>query len=146
VANIKKGTKIRVIGDTFEKDPHGLEIGKTYTVDHVTPAMTFEEFPPMVQLLFLLEGIEPHDIPERVHIKFGNGLDDYGNVPLYDLEVIGEAQPAPTHVRMLEDDFFDGYSAGDVFEVSYDEEGDGFFTDHDGDTRFLVDHEHEIVE
>jgi hypothetical protein len=134
------GQKVRIIGDTFEADPHMLPIGEVFTVESISPATKFEDFPPMIQFIIAIEGLPETDLPERVHIRFGDGFEDFGNVVFEDLE------PVEARVKMLEDDFFDGYSEGDEFEVQYDDEGDGFFTDKDGDTRFLVDHEHEIIE
>jgi hypothetical protein len=139
---IKAGQKVRIIGDTFTQDPHLLEIGSVYEVHSISPATEFKDFPPLLQFIFAVEGIEPHDLPERVHVKTGDGEMDFANIVLEDVEVIDGIK----RVRMLEDDFFDGYSEGDEFDVLFDEEGDGFFHDHDGDVRFLVDHEHEIIQ
>jgi hypothetical protein len=138
----KVGQKVRVVGDTFTQDPHGLEVGAVYEVHSISPATPFKEFPPLLQLIFAIEGIEPHDLPERVHVKTGDGDMDFANLVFADVEAV---EATRQRVRMLEDDFFDGYSEGDEFDVLYDLEGEAFFHDHDGDARFLVDQEHEVI-
>jgi hypothetical protein len=140
----KVGQKVRVVGDTFKQDPHGLEVGAVYEVHSISPATPFNEFPPLLQLIFAIEGIEPHDLPERVHVKTGDGDMDFANLVFADVQLC-ECE-APKLVRMLEDCFLDGYEEGDVFEVHYDEDGDSYFIDNDGDERSLDAHEHEIIE
>ncbi|UKL30026.1 hypothetical protein [Bacillus phage PK2] len=136
----KVGQKVRVIGDTFKADPHGLKTGEVYTIESISPATKFEEFPPLVKLIYAMEGLPKVDLPPRVHVKTGDGELDYANLVFEDVELVSS-----NRVRMLEDDFFDGYSEGDEFNVLYDDEGDGFIVDHEGDARFLVDHAHEFI-
>jgi len=73
MSNFKPGQKIRIIGDTFQQDPHGLEIGSVHTIDSINEATKFEEMPPHIQLALLFQGIEKFDLPERIHIKTGSG-------------------------------------------------------------------------
>jgi hypothetical protein len=137
----KAGQKVRVIGDTFKADPHGLEVGSVYEIDSISKATSFNEFPPHVKLMFLVSGIKPYDLPERVHVKTGAGLHDYANLVFEDVELIAEAGQK---VRMLEDDFAEGYLKGDVFET-FEENGSLYFYDRDGDIRPLEVQAYETI-
>jgi hypothetical protein len=139
--NFKKGQKVRVIADTFKHDPHGLEIGSVHVVESVSPATPFKNFPPLVQLMTMLEGKQPYDLPERIHVRYGEGFHDYANIVFEDVELVTDDG---VKVRMLDDDFTDGYKKGDVFTV-YEEDGDLWFEDKDGDARLLEGQEYEFI-
>lgn len=124
--NFKAGQKIRVVGDSFKNDPHGLAVGTEWTVDHVIPPTPFKSFPPIVQLQFALQGIKPYDLPARVHVKTGNNpMRDYANLVLEDVELVVEPEEG-VRVRMLEEDLSGGFSFGDEFEI-YKEDGELVF-------------------
>lgn len=55
------------------------------------------------------------------------------------------AVKVPSKVRILEDDFWDGFSHGDEFEVFQTDDGDLMFEDLDGDSRHVEDFTHEII-
>jgi hypothetical protein len=154
----EKGQHIRVIGDTFKIDPHGLEIGSIHEVHSISPAIKQENFPSIVKFMFRLEGKELHDLPERVHVKTGESFQDYANLVYEDVELylFGEVMEPPSddeedyedyiyEVQMLEDDVTDGYNEGDIFSVYVNKEGEPFFYDLDGDARYLHITNHMIV-
>lgn len=147
----KAGQKIRVIADTFEKDTHGLPIGSIHTIDTIKPPVKFEELDPFMQLMLAMEGMENLDLPSRIHVRTGNGHNDFANLVFADVELVSEdAVEAPKtktiQVRMLEDDICEGFYDGDVFTATYDEKFDEYtFIDNDGDSRSLSAQEHEII-
>jgi hypothetical protein len=144
MSKFQVGQKIRVIGDTFKQDPHGLPIGSEYVIERINPATKFNEFPPFIKLMMSLQGKAGTDLPERVHVKTGDGPDEYANLVLEDIELVVELHGKKA--RMLEDDFVDGYRKGDVFEIVWsDSEEEYIFFDREGDPRPLSVHEHEIV-
>lgn len=138
------GQKIRIIGDTFEQDPHQLDIGSVYNIDAVNPATKKEDLGPMEELLLSMLGEEPFDIPARVRVQFGPDVMEYANVPFEDFEIV--EQDAELKVRMLQDDGLGGFKKGEVFKARYEEYVEEYvFTDKDGDERFVSDHEHEVL-
>jgi hypothetical protein len=159
--NFEIGQLVRVIGDSFTADPHGLEIGTIAEVHSISPATKFKDFPPLVQLMVISTGAEPTDLPERVHVKTGDGALEYANIVFEDLELVDEEEIEELddweefededfdyesygeYIRMNEDDWIGDYSEGDVFEVLYNKEGEALFIDNAGDERFLEDHEGE---
>jgi hypothetical protein len=147
MANIQKGSKIRVIGDTFTADPHGLEIGSIHEVVEVHDSVEWEEFPPLVQFIFAMQGKEGTDLPERYMVRFGPDIEnDFANVVAADVEIVEAESKEPFKIRMLEDDFVEGYFEGDEFEAFYStSEEEYLFFDRDGDARPLDVHAHERV-
>ncbi|MGG3561634.1 hypothetical protein ABES03_08520 [Neobacillus rhizosphaerae] len=144
MSKFQAGQKVRVIGDSFKADPHNLPVGSVFVVESISPATPFKEFPPLMQLMFAMKGIKPYDLPERVHVKTGdNPFQDFANIVFEDLEMVEDY--SGKRVRMLEDDWAEGYGVGDVFEVHVDSEEQAYFIDKDGDVRLLADHEHEII-
>lgn len=140
--NFEVGQKVRVVGDTFKHDPHGVPVGEEVDIEKIIPEIPFEEFPPMIKLVFAMSGRrEKFDLPTRARVKYGEV--GFTNIPLTDIEPVSYE---PKKVRMLEDDFFEGYEEGDILEAFYSETKDEYmFTDKDGDVRFLVDHNHEEI-
>jgi hypothetical protein len=138
------GQKVRVIGDTFKNDPHGLPIGKIVEVHSISPATPFSEFDPLMRLVFAMNGIEPFDLPERVHVKLSDDDMDFTNIVFEDVEVAEVT--VPKKIRMLEDCVCDGFTAGDVLDVEVLSDGELVFIDLDGDERSLEAYDHEIVE
>lgn len=165
---IQPGDKVKIIADTFEIDPHELEVGSVYEVLEVVPATKFEDLPEEVQQIIMAEEGFPYDIPERLHVKTGESIFgesegtqadelfailfgdmyDYANVPVTDVVLVGrEEAGSKIKVKMTEDDFFEGYEAGDVFEAVYEPDMGSFvFNDNDGDPRELSEHRHEVIE
>jgi hypothetical protein len=145
MSKFQVGQKVRVIGDTFKQDPHNVEIGTVVEVHSISPEVPFEQFDPFMKLLFAMNGIEPFDLPERVHVKLGdNEFEDYANLIFEDVELVED--DGKFKVRMLEDDVADGYFEGDVLEAYYSPEHEEYvFVDCDGDERPLDVHEHERV-
>ncbi|MEH7116929.1 hypothetical protein V7128_05805 [Neobacillus vireti] len=142
------GQKVRVIADTFKADPHGLEIGSVYTIESISPATKFKELPPMMQFIFAVGGMANVDVPERIHVKTGaDPMKDYANLVFDDVELVEETHDLNgKKIRMLDDDFCDGYFKGDIFEVFWSEsEGEYLFKDRVGDPRPLDCHEYELV-
>lgn len=139
----KAGQKVRVIGDSFKQDPHGVETGTVLEVVRINEAVKFEDIPPMVKLLMAMSGMtEKIDIPERVHALTEDG--DKVNLVFADVE-LAEA-PKKIQVKMLEDDFLGDYSEGDVFEATYSTTEEAyFFIDNNGDLRWTDDQEHEVL-
>ena len=83
-------------------------------------------------------------------MKTGEGIEDYSNVPLTDFEIVESTDSSYSakefKIEILEDDLFDGFSAGDVFDAVYEEDFDEYvFTDHDGDTRVLEDYDYKKI-
>jgi hypothetical protein len=144
MSKFQVGQKVRVIADTFKHDPHNLPIGSEYVIERINPATKFEEFPPFIQFMAALSGRAGVDIPERLHVKTGEGEEDYANLVVEDVELVNKINGKK--IRMLEDDFGDGYQKGDVFEVFWSElDKQYFFTDRDGDIRPLEAHVHEVI-
>lgn len=144
---IKEGMELIIIADTFEADPHLLEIGTRVTVIDVSPAIPKEQTPPLVKLIMSLEGIELFDLPSRVHVETEDG--ELGNLALGDFTIVG-AVKVGDGVVMLEDDHADGFGAGDIFMVEshyfqHTSSVELGFQDNDGDYRLLSEYEFKVI-
>lgn len=149
--NFKKGQKIVVVGDTFQGDPHGIDLGTILEVELIQKAVDFKDFPPEVQLIYLMSGHEPVDLPQRIHVKLNEK--DYANLVFEDVQLY-EENGATAHsfsdgaihtIEMTEDCFDGGFAIGDQFEVYTDESGNAVFQDNDGDERFVSSNDHIIL-
>jgi hypothetical protein len=147
MSKIQVGSKVRVIGDSFQADPHGMEIGSVHEVVEVHDSVEWNEFPPLVQFIFAMQGQEGVDLPTRYMVRYGPDIEnDYANFVETDIELVEEETKEPFRVRLLEDDFADGYSIGDEFEAFWSSsEEEWLFFDNDGDARPLDVHPHEVV-
>lgn len=142
--NPQVGQRIIITGDSFELDPHELEIGSVHIIEAINPATDKENLSSMEELLLAMTGGEPFDIPVRVRVQFGPDFLDYANVPFEDFSII--EQGVELKVRMMEDDELDGFNKGEVYVATYEEDVcDYVFTDADGDQRVLSDHKHEVI-
>lgn len=141
MSNFKAGQRVRVVGDSFPIDPHGLPVGSVFKIESVHPSEHFNDFPPFVKFIYAKLGHTDFTIPERVHVKTGVSATAYANIPTEDVELVASEG---SQVRMTEDDWSDGYRAGDVFET-FEDDGELYFYDNDGDIRPLDSHPHTLV-
>lgn len=145
--NFKIGQKVKIIGDSFAPDTHDFENGTIGIVEELVPATKFEDLPPVVQFLFAINGQDGLDLPERVHLSILNSdgeKDDEHFANVIPTDIVPEVQEG-VRVRLLEDDFADGFQSGDEFDVIVDEDDDPMFVDNDGDERYLENFNYEVI-
>lgn len=146
-----EGTTLVIVKDSHDWDGHDLPIGTVVEVVEIMPRVLWEHLPPSIQLLlsttFQVE--EGTSVESRIRVVTENG--EEVNVMFDDVELAEEYIPVINEleliggafIQMTVDCFYDGFGAGDVFEVESD--GSHFYiTDKDGDIRFLDDHEDEF--
>lgn len=157
----KEGDLVLVTGNTFNLDPHLHEIGEVVEIEMVIPEV--EDVTKVAPLIYLLSGGEITSLPKRYRSKGTNlVVEDYvvleevpqrGNraafldVAEYDGKLYTvEHDLNPTEgdlIVMLEEDYAEGFEAGDVFRVQDDNEL--IFIDNDGDYRDLDGREYAVL-
>lgn len=133
------GQKIRVVADTFEKDPHGLPIGSVYTIEKINRPFQFHKLDNLTKLLFMSRGVN-FDIPPRVQVRTEEG----NALRLTFDDIVPYKDEKGKTIRLLEDDLADGFQTGDEFVV-FEHEGDLVFEDRDGDIRPIEPYKYEVV-
>ena len=120
------------------------------------PARIYVEDIPGIHMFALIpvQDVEVIDSSTSAFYDPENFLSSYGHITLSDDsfwnedwadedwdDCTEEEEPEEfIKIEMLQDDYFEGYVKGDIFDAEYDEDhGSYIFTDHDGDLRQLDD-------